>query len=272
MLSRAEVEKEVGSAREFQPTLGRFLIATTAPRDSRLQEAVRLIDEAERAAGSFSVTVFFWEDIVSSLGLYPELLSKYYPQFYLDLPGSDQRNSVVFGEQRDDHATQLRGAGPRRSEPPSAQEFSKLEVVVDKCCELNYVGLLPAYSSDDPAQEADLSLLDAFFSLEIVNHDQHPTEIQRLWLAIGDSSPHGEIAPLDIKEEKFTGDPRIGARSRRHYDVHFTAVFEGTPQQDWRQRVVLRIKAIGLGELEVGLRGFFHERGSKNEHLRADRE
>jgi hypothetical protein len=45
-LSRKEIEKEVKEVRKFEPQLHRLVIATTALRDARLQEAVRKIDGA----------------------------------------------------------------------------------------------------------------------------------------------------------------------------------------------------------------------------------
>jgi hypothetical protein len=243
-LSPKEIQEGVAHARQFQPQLSRFVIATTSPRDSQLQAAVRQIDEAQRKAGSFSVTVFFWEDIVSSLGDFPDLLKKYYPQFFF-LP--------LLGAPRDHQ-----GLGA------NAYSSSKLEVVVEADDDLNYVALLPAFSSVDPTQVADLTILAAGLSVEVINHDDKPTEIQRLWLGIKGSRSQSELTPREIKEEVLDGNLRIEARSRRQYDLKFTAVFEGAPRQEWRRRVVLRTRAIGLGELQVRLEAFLAGQSPSN--------
>ena len=93
--------------------------------------------------------------------------------------------------------------------------------------------------------------------VEIINHGDKPTEILRMWLGIEDPGSQTEIGPREIKEEELVGTRRIEARSRQLYRLKFTAVFDGAPQHDWRQRAVLGVKAIGVGELRVRLESFF---------------
>ena len=227
-LSLEEIRKEIEKARDFQPGLKRLVIATTAPRDSGLQEEVRKLDEAERRACSFSVAILFWEDIVSRLGDFPELAQKYYPEVFL-------------------------AHGPGHSATDVARR-SGLEVVVTPDHDLDYVGLLPAYSSTESKTPDGTFLMAGLSNIEIVNHDDQHTEILRLWLDIdGHPGP-----PPEVKEEVLLGSPKIEARSRRRFDLSFTAQFEGAPRQEWRQRVVLRMKAIGFGELRIALVEFFH--------------
>jgi hypothetical protein len=57
------IEVEILKAQGFRPPLAEYLVATTEPRDARLQEAVRLIDGERRAAGRFAVGIVFWEDL-----------------------------------------------------------------------------------------------------------------------------------------------------------------------------------------------------------------
>jgi len=227
MLSCAEIEKEVEEARRFEPQLYRLVIATTAHRDARLQEAVRKIDQAERNAGSFSVAVFFWEDIVLRLSDFPEVVRKHYSSFFPTL-------GIIIS-------------------PPQ-----ELEIVVKADKDLDYIGLLRAFSSPDPAQAADLAVLMAGLSdVEIINHGNKPTEIMRMWLGIENPQSQTEIEPREINEEELVGTRRIEAGRRQRYFLKFTAVFEGAPQQDWRQRAVLGVKAIGVGEMRVRLESFF---------------
>jgi Mrr restriction endonuclease-like protein len=228
-LSREEIEKEVVEARKFEPQLSRLVIATTAPRDARLQATVRKIDETERNAGSFSVTVFFWEDIVLKLGYYPEVVRKYYSSLFPRL-------------------------GTLANQPPPQE----LEVVLKADKEWDYIAMIPAYSSIDPASMADLAVLAAGLSeIEIINHGDKPTTILRLWIGIKEPGAQGEIKPQEIKKEDLVGTRRIEARSRQRYRLDFDALFEGAPRQDWRERVMLGVKAIGIGELHVGLEDFF---------------
>jgi len=79
-LTLEAVEAEIARAEEFKPPLAEYTIATTARRDARLQEAVRLITQEREAAGKFSVHIAFWEDLCSLLA-HPDnsdLLRKHY--------------------------------------------------------------------------------------------------------------------------------------------------------------------------------------------------
>ena len=87
-LTRGEIEAEVKKAHSFNPALSSLTIATTAPEDTKTQEAARLITEGQLAEGSFPVTVKAWDEISEELTDYPELLEKHYP--HLLPPGSDQ--------------------------------------------------------------------------------------------------------------------------------------------------------------------------------------
>ncbi|MCP4655392.1 MAG: NACHT domain-containing protein, partial [bacterium] len=75
------IEDEVAKAREFNPRLSRFILATTAPRDAELQRRARQISDEERRRGGFSVTVFAWEDIEEALRSHPDLAQTHFPDF-----------------------------------------------------------------------------------------------------------------------------------------------------------------------------------------------
>lgn len=162
-LSLSELEDLIKEARRFEPPLGHFIIATTAPRDAHLQAAARRMDDCERQSGSFSVAVFSWDDIVSKLSGFPEILRKYYPAHF---PRLDQS---------------------------AANMESRLEVIVDPNPELDYFSLLPAFSATDPSIiSPDLTVLTVGLSgIEIINHDDRPTELLRLWVVIDGEVPRG---------------------------------------------------------------------------------
>jgi hypothetical protein len=114
-----------------------------------------------------------------------------------------------------------------------------------------------------PTRAPDLTLLVAYLSdIEVINHDDKPTELLRVWMGINDPESREEIAPQEVKEEELTGTRRIEARSRRHYRLHFKAVFRETiPQQDGPQRVTLYVRTIGLGERQIKLGVDFFPQG-----------
>jgi len=76
-----EMRKEVEEAKAFQPRLSRLIIATTAPRDVKVQEIAREITSAHQSEGLFSVQVMFWGDIEDQLSQHLDVARAYYPQF-----------------------------------------------------------------------------------------------------------------------------------------------------------------------------------------------
>ncbi|SHI14838.1 hypothetical protein [Bradyrhizobium erythrophlei] len=81
----AELKDEIQKADRFNPPLQKWIFATTAPADVKLQGAARVISEERAKRGRFSVTVLGWEDIQSLLALHPEVLEQFYPEHGLDL-------------------------------------------------------------------------------------------------------------------------------------------------------------------------------------------
>jgi tetratricopeptide (TPR) repeat protein len=58
-----ELETEVSTARRFKPKLARFILATTAARDTAVQQRANQLTEQHKKAGLFTVAVWAWEDI-----------------------------------------------------------------------------------------------------------------------------------------------------------------------------------------------------------------
>lgn len=82
-LTRKVIEKEVKEAKSFPlGTLKRLIIATSAPRDTKVQEIIAKISEQEEAQGGFEVTGLFWQDITHRLASHPRLCLKYYRDFF----------------------------------------------------------------------------------------------------------------------------------------------------------------------------------------------
>ena len=72
----AELEAEVQNALEFQPKLAKFILATSGPRDAKVQERARQITEDHQSAGLFTVEVWSWQDIWHELCQREELLQR----------------------------------------------------------------------------------------------------------------------------------------------------------------------------------------------------
>jgi tetratricopeptide (TPR) repeat protein len=58
-----ELETEVSAARRFKPKLARFILATTAARDTAVQQRANQLTEQHKKAALFKVAVWAWEDI-----------------------------------------------------------------------------------------------------------------------------------------------------------------------------------------------------------------
>ena len=63
-LTIKEIDNEINKAKSFIPTLGAFYFATTANKDAAIEGYIRQKNIESLGAGSFSIEVFFWEDIV----------------------------------------------------------------------------------------------------------------------------------------------------------------------------------------------------------------
>ena len=74
-----EIEREVLEAEHFTPPLISYLIATTASRDTKLEERVRVLSLQRINNGKFEVNLFFWEDLCLELSGNRSLLEKYFP-------------------------------------------------------------------------------------------------------------------------------------------------------------------------------------------------
>lgn len=71
-LSAAVLREEVENAKSFKPPLDDFILATTAPRDAKIQEVARELS----ATVGFGVVVWAWEDIWHELYQRPALMAR----------------------------------------------------------------------------------------------------------------------------------------------------------------------------------------------------
>lgn len=74
-LTTSEIDNEVQLAEAFMPKLDRFVIATTSPRDAKLQGHVRTLYQAGQP---FKVSLMFWDDFQDFLNNDSKLMYGYY--------------------------------------------------------------------------------------------------------------------------------------------------------------------------------------------------
>ena len=76
-ITQEELEAEAAKAKKFRPKLAHFIIATTALRDVKVQEIVRLFNQRKRKP--FTVEVKFWDDILDLYDKHREVFDQHYP-------------------------------------------------------------------------------------------------------------------------------------------------------------------------------------------------
>jgi len=84
-LSQTTIKYEVNAARQFPHSLALLILATDTARDTDTQILVNQISTAEERAGSFRVIIWFWDDITTRLAAYPQLIIKYYRDYFANL-------------------------------------------------------------------------------------------------------------------------------------------------------------------------------------------
>jgi hypothetical protein len=83
-VTETELLREVASALKFQPRLNKFILATTAERDTNVQSFTLKVNEEQTIANSLTVAYWSWPDLSEALQNYPDLLRRYYPEIFLE--------------------------------------------------------------------------------------------------------------------------------------------------------------------------------------------
>lgn len=78
ILTEKELEDEVKKAKNFSTKIKVLIIATTSPKDVGIEQRAREITADNLKNDLFSVHVFGWEDIVSTLALYEDVMNLHY--------------------------------------------------------------------------------------------------------------------------------------------------------------------------------------------------
>lgn len=73
-----QFEAEISRAEEFRPALAVFYLVVTSPRDSELQEQVRLLSEVRTAMDKFALFVLFYEDVCQDIAARSDLITKHW--------------------------------------------------------------------------------------------------------------------------------------------------------------------------------------------------
>ena len=76
VLTTKELDDEVSAALQFNPPLSKFVLATTGPRDQKVQEHALNLTREHTRTGLFEVEVWCWEDIWGELYQRERLLGR----------------------------------------------------------------------------------------------------------------------------------------------------------------------------------------------------
>ena len=80
-LTEKELRDEVDKAKSFKPNLSEYIIATTGVKDAKIEKIAREITDEHLKNGMFTVTIIGWDDVISLLECFPEVIERQYPQF-----------------------------------------------------------------------------------------------------------------------------------------------------------------------------------------------
>ncbi len=140
------IKKEIKNAETFKPILACLIIATTDETDAKLQEQIRLNNEARKKAvppeKQFPVHIVFWEDICNDLTdpANSDLLTKFYSgwQRVFGKPtGLDQDEKVVCNQILFDEA---HGQGEWSGFTPTIQkDFQALTEILPEDYQVDFV-------------------------------------------------------------------------------------------------------------------------------------
>jgi hypothetical protein len=122
-LTETELISEVDKAKNFEPSLSAFIVATTAPRDERIQEAARKLTDLHKSAGLFTVSVCSWNDIEELMLEHKPKIARDWYQFLCDEPSNADIMAAIH---------QIRNVKPFANvEPPhpASKEISSLRKV-----------------------------------------------------------------------------------------------------------------------------------------------
>ncbi len=83
--TEAEFKAELEKAERFTPSLTRWIFATIAPSDAKLQKECRRIADERRSAGNFDVDLLSWDDLQQLIAADSSVLRDFYPEHAFDL-------------------------------------------------------------------------------------------------------------------------------------------------------------------------------------------
>jgi hypothetical protein len=92
-LTLKEVKDDADKAISFSQKLDLFIVATTAPRDAKLQTAIISLNTSK--AYPFTVRVDFWEDLINELNRFAMVLNSCYEKYRNEFGQNDEAHHLA---------------------------------------------------------------------------------------------------------------------------------------------------------------------------------
>lgn len=100
-LTEKEIDEEIRKAKTFQPKLETFIFATTANKDTLIEEYVRTRDLESRNSGGFEILIYCWDDIADLIEMnrntfnYFVLQNQFKSSYEIEISFSDGSNEFA---------------------------------------------------------------------------------------------------------------------------------------------------------------------------------
>ena len=85
-LTVQDLQIELAKADDFVPPLQHWICATTSPADAALQQTARQLSVTRTKQHKFTLSVLGWQEIVSILSQYDDIVARFYPEHAFDIP------------------------------------------------------------------------------------------------------------------------------------------------------------------------------------------
>lgn len=194
LLSKTEIDSEVKLAKSFKPPLVKFYFATTANKDSKTEEYIRIKDLENRQLDLFEVHLFSWEDIVDLIDE-----NKQTHDWYLNLQKFKQKSDVLVCFENDKNEV--------TGKVPFCQQFTHYQLVPKSSSIFDYTPYEPPKVMDSPLFRGENKSYFRF-RIKIKNIGSAPIENPKLEIQangnqeeIGDEYIASLLAPLNAKND-----------------------------------------------------------------------
>ncbi|MCA9902743.1 MAG: SAVED domain-containing protein [Anaerolineae bacterium] len=127
IITTAEIDKEISKSEKFRPELVELFIVTSSDRDTKAHSHVLKCTRQRQERGHYPVIIVFWDELVNWLDGYPDLIYKYFSQFF---PSSELENIHIPSSNTEAGRTTMRWrVQPQELKNAISQSFHDIPMV-----------------------------------------------------------------------------------------------------------------------------------------------